>query len=416
MNKILYYDIVKWLGERRVREDADEWTRNYLITTGRQFEQQNSKLYRKENGALIPVIREEKAREIIRLAHDHHLSGHMGQRNTYYRLLGHAWWPGMQDDIIRYVQQCDKCQKRATNKDTPEATSAAIRAEPFSHVGIDVMGPMPITQTGKRYIILAVDFFTKYVEAIAVEDADAQNVAKFIHTDIICRHGVPKEITSDRGTEFLNDLVQELERTYHIKHIKTTAYHPQGNGQTERTNQTVKNILSKIIRTEDTWDHYVDSALFAVRTIRQKSTTFSPFELVYGRKPHREYHHVTTDTGTYEERLWAYITRDISRLQLIRRKAQVFIDKAQERQRENQNKKANAAPLKIGDKVLSYRNIVESSWSAKLQPKWEGPYFVQNIKGQSVWLRRLNGSIFPTAIHRSKLKKYTARNDTPEAL
>ena len=111
MNRILYYDIVKWLGERRVREDADEWMRNYLITTGRQFEQQNSKLYRKENDALIPVIREEKVREIIRLVHDHHLSGYMGQRNIYYQLLGHAWWPGMQDDIIQYVQQCDKCQK-----------------------------------------------------------------------------------------------------------------------------------------------------------------------------------------------------------------------------------------------------------------------------------------------------------------
>ena len=88
------------------------------------------------------------------------------------------------------------------------------------------MGPLPITLTNKQYIILAVDFFTKYPEAVAVEDADAQTVAKFLHSDIICRHGVPKEITSDRGTEFLNELVQEMERTYYIKHIRTTAYYP----------------------------------------------------------------------------------------------------------------------------------------------------------------------------------------------
>ena len=81
------------------------------------------------------------------------------------------------------------------------------------------MGPMPVTLMGKRYIILAVDFFTKYPEAIAVEDADAQTVAKFLYTDIICRHRVPKEITSDRGTEFLNELITELEWTYYIKHI-----------------------------------------------------------------------------------------------------------------------------------------------------------------------------------------------------
>ena len=123
--------------------------------------------------------------------------------------------------------------------------------EPFAHIGIDVMGPLPVTRNGKRYIILAVDFFTKYLEGIAVDEADAQTVAKFIHSDIICRHGVPKELTSDRGTEFVNNLIKELSRTYHIKYIKTTAYHPQGNGQTERMNQTIKNVLVKLIKTED---------------------------------------------------------------------------------------------------------------------------------------------------------------------
>src|SRR5207249_8618498 len=113
----------------------------------------------------------------------------------------------------------------------------SIRAESFSHIKIDVIGPLPVSLTGKRYIILAVDFFTKYTEAITTEEADAQTVVKFLYSNIICRHGVPKEITSDRGTEFLNDLVRGLEKTYHIKHIRTTAYHLQGNGQIECTNQ-----------------------------------------------------------------------------------------------------------------------------------------------------------------------------------
>src|SRR5207249_80911 len=146
----------------------------------------------------------------------------------------------------------------------------SIRAESFSHIKIDVIGPLPVSLTGKRYIILAVDFFTKYTEAITTEEADAQTVVKFLHSDIICRYGVPKEITSDRGTEFLNDLVKKFEKTYHIRHIKTTAYHPQGNGQMERMNQTVKNVLTKICKKHDYWDHYLDSALFAVRTIKQK--------------------------------------------------------------------------------------------------------------------------------------------------
>src|SRR3954453_6060432 len=110
----------------------------------------------------------------------------------------------MQDDIINYVRAYDICQKRACNKDTPAASLASIRLEPFSHIGIDIMSSLPITKSGKRYIILAMDFFTKYTEVITTEEADAQTVIKFLHSDIICRHEVSKEIISDRGTEFLN--------------------------------------------------------------------------------------------------------------------------------------------------------------------------------------------------------------------
>src|SRR5437588_12270022 len=117
---------------------------------------------------------------------------------------------------------------------------------------------------------------------------------------------------SNRGTEFLNELVEEMKRTYHIKYIWTTAYHPQGNRLIEQNNQTVKNILSKISKKYDQWDHYLESALFAICTIKQDSTKFSPFKLVYRRSPKQEYQQTKSNTRTYEEKLWAYITRDIS--------------------------------------------------------------------------------------------------------
>ena len=112
------------------------------------------------------------------------------------------------------------------------------------------MGPLPQTWNGKKYVIVAIDHFTKWVEARALESNDAQNILTFVYEDIICRHGVPQIITSDRGSEFVNELIKALTRVYKIHHIKTTAYHPQGNGQTERTNDTLKNILAKIIPLE----------------------------------------------------------------------------------------------------------------------------------------------------------------------
>jgi Integrase zinc binding domain/Integrase core domain len=409
MNKELYQDLVNWLDSHEIRKEASDWTKNILLTSARRFETDGDILYRKKGTLSLPVIREGHTKEFLGAAHDLSISGHMGQRNTYYRLQDAVWWPGIQEDVVRYVKSCDTCQKRKKNKEIPEPSSATIQPEPFYHIGIDVMGPLPVTTTNKRYIILAIDFFTKYVEGVAVEEADAQTVTKFIHSDIICRHGVPKEITSDRGTEFCNKLVEELSRTYHIKHIKTTAYHPQGNGQTERANQTVKNILSKITKEYGAWDFYLDSALHAIRTIKQASTEYSPFELVYGRKPNREFHHTKKDNGSYDDRLWSYIMRDITRLQLIRRKAAGFIEKAQERQRDSQIKKANASKIHIGDEILIFRNIVESSWSAKMEPKWEGPYLIHDIKGQSIFLRNSNGSVMTSPVHRSKIKLYHRR-------
>jgi IS30 family transposase len=112
-------------------------------------------------------------------------------------------------------------------------------------VGMDIMGPLPITKSRKRYIIIAVDHFTKWVELCTIESNDAQSIASFFYEDVICRHGVPEILTTDQGTEFINEFLAILTRTYHLCHIKTTTYHPQGNGQVEHTNKTIKDILAK---------------------------------------------------------------------------------------------------------------------------------------------------------------------------
>src|SRR3954471_19930380 len=169
MNRDLYYDLVRWIGDKV--ESRDEWRRKTINNLGKHFELEGTILYRKRNNSLLTVIPEGKTDDILKLAHDHPLSGHMGQDNTYFRLQHNTWWPEMKQDVIRYVRACDVCQKRKKNRETPPANSVTIRAEPFSHIGIDVMRPLPRTLTGKRYIILAMDFFTKYIEATAVEDA-----------------------------------------------------------------------------------------------------------------------------------------------------------------------------------------------------------------------------------------------------
>src|SRR4051794_28274381 len=157
------------------------------------------------------------------------------------------------------------------------------------------MGPLPRTPTGHRYIIVAIDHFTKWVKATTMEQADAQTITNFLYQEIICCHGVPVLLTSDQGTEFINELITALTTVYKIKHIRTTAYNPQANGQVERTNRTIKDILAKITpRATGNWSHYLQATVHVTRVTKQGSTNFSPSELLYGHQIRQHF-----DLGKY---------------------------------------------------------------------------------------------------------------------
>ncbi|GET52158.1 DDE-type integrase/transposase/recombinase [Rhizophagus irregularis DAOM 181602=DAOM 197198] len=125
----------------------------------------------------------------------------------------------------------------------------------FHRIGIDIKGPLPITSSGNRYIIVTMNYFTKWPEARAISNIKAETVAKFIYEKIICRHGVPQEILSDRGTSFMNKLIDELCENYQIKHRLTSAYRLQTNGMVERFNQTIGECIAKLVQDNNKeWD------------------------------------------------------------------------------------------------------------------------------------------------------------------
>lgn len=407
MNHPLYYGLVKKLAGDHPHI-LESGIAKIVDRISDQYTYQSPHLLFK-NRIVIPY---NKKNDILQLAHNHPLSGHLGQTNTFFRLRQKYYWPGMYSDIQQYIINCDICQKRSKDRIPHPIQSSKILPKPFYHISIDILGPLPITLQGNRYVVLSMDYFSKWPEARSLPHADAFHICEFIYEDIICRHGVPQEVTSDRGSEFCNELLQTLYRNYQIKHIKTTAYHPQGNGQVERTNRTLKNILSKLT-TEyaKPWDQYLHSALFAIRTLRQESTRFSPFEILHGenaRLPFEEPLTTPVDFESWEHHIWGYLINEISRHEQIKEQAHKFIIQAQERQRVNVEKKIRKLPniLRIGDKVLIYRNMIETTWAAKLEPKWEGPFYIADIKGTSIFLRKMDGSILPAPIHISRLKAY----------
>src|ERR1044071_5444173 len=119
---------------------------------------------------------------------------------------------------------------------------------------------------GNRYIITAIDYFTRWPEAKAVPQANAQNAAKFIYEEFICRHGTINIIHSNQGTHFVNETINDLMKRFDMKHYKVTAYHSQANGLVECFNGTLKKTLTKLIEESDQWDDLIPLVLFVYRS------------------------------------------------------------------------------------------------------------------------------------------------------
>jgi len=213
--------------------------------------------------------------------YNHPTGAHLGIDKTFEKIRDQYYWPQMFENIKDYIRSCDQCQKRGRYR-TPGPLHPIPVGEPFSKIGIDIVGPLPITKQGNKYIIVATDYFTKWPEAEAISEATGKHIAKFIYQVIICRHGCSKQILSDRGTHFRNEIVDGLLKQFEIRHLLSTPYHPQTNGLVERFNRTLCESLAKLTEGKEDWDRYISPVLFAYRTSKQSSTKMTPFYLLYG--------------------------------------------------------------------------------------------------------------------------------------
>jgi hypothetical protein len=246
-----------------------------------KFKVRDGKLYRLKDEKELRVIRRYELEGLMYLMHDHELSAHFGSKATYEKVKEKYWWKGMIRDIEGYVKTCDSCQRRNKPIGKHELNSIEVK-EPFYMIGIDIVGPLPRTVSGKKYIVVAMDYFTKWPEAKALEEANAKEVSTFIYEDIICRHGCPHKILTDRGSHFNNQMVRELMEKFRVKHGFSTPYHPKTNGLVERFNKTLCESLAKLGGKD--WDKRIAPVLFAYRSKNHSSTGMTPFYLTYGRK------------------------------------------------------------------------------------------------------------------------------------
>ena len=164
----------------------------------------------------------------------------------------------------------------------PSELHALTSPWPFSIWGIDIIGKIsPKSSSGHELILVVIDYFTKWVEATSYARLTLAKVASFIRSHIICRHGVPRELISDRGSHFITEVDTLLQR-YSVQHHRSSAYRPQTNGAVEAANKNIKRILRKMVETSRDWSENLPFSLWAYRTSFRTSTRATPYSLVYG--------------------------------------------------------------------------------------------------------------------------------------
>ena len=311
---------------------------------------------------------------VLYLAHTHQLGAHLGEKKTYDRIVARFYWPGIKRAVADFCRACPECQINAPRPvQRNPLVPLPIIDVPFSRLAMDIVGPLPKSARGHRYILVILDYATRYPEAIPLRVASAKAVAHELFM-MFSRVGIAKEILSDQGTNFMSRLLTQLYQWLKIKRIRTSAYHPQTDGLTERFNQTLKKMMRKLVEIDGKdWDRLIPYVLFAIREVPQASTGFSPFELVYGRQP-RGLLDIARETWESQPSPHRSVIDHIEQLQARARTVWPMVrqhmEEAQSAQARLYNRGAKLREFQPGEKVL----LLVPTTECKFLARWQGPF------------------------------------------
>lgn len=318
--------------------------------------------------------------QLFHEVHDSVLSGHLGFDKSYDEIRRYFYWPRLARDVKLYIKSCDPCQRNKPVLKPPMGLfqPLAIPPQRWHTVSMDFIVKLPKTSRGFDAITVFVDKLSKQVHFCPSRTTDsATDVARLYFQEVFRHHGMPRIIVSDRDSRFTAKFWTQLHLLLDTKLRFSTAFHPQSDGQTERANRTLEEMLRAYISYNQTnWDLLLPMMEFAYNSAKHASTGFSPFYLNNGFHPlvpAALFQRTPTTVPAVDD----FVAQQSSALA----QAQDQIRDAQDQQKEQADKSRRPSTLQVGDQVLlSAENISLAAYknrpARKLEPKYIGPYTI----------------------------------------
>ena len=332
--------------------------------------------------------------------------GHQGILRTLSLLRERFYWPGMQEEATQYVMHCSRCLRRKTPPQVAPLQPILV-TQPLELVHMDYLSLEP-SKGNIENVLVITDHFTRYALAYPSKTQTAQATARILRDNFICHYGFPERFISDQGRNFESDLIKELCKIAGVKKVHTTPYHPQGNGQCERFNSTLCNMLGTLSEEEKSdWKSHLGCMTHAYNCTKHASTTYSPYYLMFGRHPRLPIDiefGLNKPNSSDNSSKSRYIQKLRRRLNYAFQKASKYSDQQAKKYKQGYDKSVKGPQLHENNLVLV--KIVAHKGRHKLQDRWEPEEHVvieQPIASTPVYkVKPVNGNNVRT-LHRNLL-------------
>ena len=389
---------------RRLLIESDD----YVLIDGTLYHLFYPKNKRGADGCHLQLVVPDKLKyKVLSSLHDDITMGHGGIQKTYLTLRVKYFWKGQFADVVDYVRSCVECLSKKTPKDFRAPLLPLEVVGSFDRVCVDCITSLPVTTRGNKNLVTFIDSFTGWPEAFPVPDITAPTIARLLFDEIICRHGVPSTLLSDRGSNFLSDIVAELCKYTNMSKINTSSYHPMTNGQVEKLNGLIMKTLSNYVsKNQKDWDLFVNSALMGLRVSPNTSSMMSPFFMLYGREAKLPIDVELLSPVIKSPSMNYHVQTMIRRLTIAQETARENIEKAKERMKDQYDKKARNVKFQVGDRVFVYNPAIPRGCTKKLSRLYHGPFTIVDLPTPvNAKLRRTSDNhLVKTLVHVNRLK------------